>query len=168
MASGSADCDDVRSPSHPLLSTLCRTMHRTRHVIALLLVIAQGFIASGLGPRAQCRRPDGSTSVASVLTPCCCETYRGPQCCDDEDEPTGRGEGGPVVLGHCGCMDTPISAQPVIVAHGDGKVGIAQSVHMHAALLPTPTAGPSWVLLPVAGPPCGSYFAYLDSVILRL
>lgn len=102
---------------------------RPRTAIAVLLVVTQLAAALGLGPRSVCTRPDGSSEIESILTPCCCAREQGPPCCgdDDETEPVRssavngercRMAGGAALDARCGCRNSPLHSETLVVRGG--------------------------------------------------
>lgn len=144
-------------------------------LIACLLVLVQTVMVAGLGPRALCRDPDGSTCVDSVLSPCCCHEHRESVCCgaDGCDETGPADICGPEIAPGCQCQCTPVAPQPLIqagtkahleLASGSDAIRVAAAIPM----LAWASATRNWCGPLRTGPPGPSRRAHLDSVILRL
>jgi hypothetical protein len=144
-------------------------------IIACLLITAQALVGAGLGPRAVCKDPDGSTCVDSVLSPCCCHRQQHDPCCVEEEAerlPV-QHAGQPQLAAACQCICAPV-AQPNLLRPTNGNNRLTLDVAGTAVtalalpamtpLAPWPERGrPVWT-----GPPRARALAHLDCVILRL
>ncbi len=148
-----------------------------RRLVACLLVLSQALVAAGMGPRALCRDPDGSTCVDSVLSPCCCHRQQEVPCCgEDGCDETAPAETRPTQMAAaCQCVCTPVAAQPLVVQRGDVKASVDHVTGVDAVVAVAAfevMAWPTVALIPCGpwrtGPPGRSALNHLDSVILRL
>jgi hypothetical protein len=144
-------------------------------IIALVLMLAQALIGTGVGPRAMCWDADGSMCVDSVLSPCCCHRDHSTTCCEDEasehracdaSNPSGR-------LSNCQCVCSPVATQPTIShdsglrAKVDADFGVAVMVVSHPLWIATTSESNRYGSVLWTGPPSQS-LRHLNSVILRL
>lgn len=148
-----------------------------RHLVACLLILCQALVAGGLGPRAFCRDPGGSTCFDSVLSPCCCHRHQDVPCCEDDgcNESATSKSAPQRMSAACRCDCTPIATDPSVVHRAEVKANIDHVSSPYALLAVftppmtpwSPTALDCCQLLRT-GPPVHSALAHLDSVILRL
>jgi hypothetical protein len=148
-----------------------------RRLVACLLVLTQALVAAGLGPRALCRDPNGSTCVDSVLSPCCCHRQQEVPCCGED----GCGEslsaeiGSPQIASVCQCVCTPVAAQPLVVQQTDVKASLDHVTGFDAVVAVATLPVMPWPMVALSRcgplrtePPGCSALSHLDSVILRL
>lgn len=153
---------------------MLRHVMQYRRVIAALMLVLQGLMALGFGPRAVCERPDGFRSVSSMLTPCCCDTGES-LCCGEEGVRSADGDVALAPGTSCGCTDTLVAAEPFLGERDGGRVAVPPPVLIEHGLIPFfvllsdgVAAAGRLPMPPAAGPPGGPHCSHLDSVVLRL